>query len=240
MEGKPSLAFCCSKRHAHRVSESFKKQRIPAAVYLSDTNSIERKSRIKDLESGDLKVLCVVDVMNEGADIPYIECLLFLRPTESKRIFYQQLGRGLRRFVGKSHCTVIDFIGNFKNAFRIPEYQSLFPSTEEEFALDYSRLYSFKQMYKLPLGCEVHFDEQVIELFADQILDPKHATRYNIGLILKHQYIKLARRLRYVPNWKDVIRHSLFAELYKLVFGSWRKFEKLMNEDDIFIKVLRL
>jgi superfamily II DNA or RNA helicase len=58
----------------------------------------------------------VVDVLNEGADFPGVECLLFLRPTESKRIFVQQLGRGLRRSVGKSHCVVIDFISNFKNA----------------------------------------------------------------------------------------------------------------------------
>ena len=70
--------------------------------------------------------------MNEGIDLPFIECLLFLRPTESKRIFYQQLGRGLRRYVGKSHCVVIDFIGNFKNAYKLVEYQPLLPHSTDE------------------------------------------------------------------------------------------------------------
>ena len=74
-----------------------------------------------NLGLGIVKVLCVVDVLNEGVDLPFVECLLFLRPTESKRIFFQQLGRGLRRYVGKEHCVVIDFIGNFKNAYHAVE-----------------------------------------------------------------------------------------------------------------------
>ena len=72
----------------------------------------------------------VVDVLNEGADFPFIQTLLFLRPTESARIFHQQLGRGLRKYVGKLHCTVIDFIGNFKNAYKVMEYHGLLPYAE--------------------------------------------------------------------------------------------------------------
>ena len=70
-------------------------------------------------------------MLNEGADFPFVECLFFLRPTESQRVFYQQLGRGLRKYVGKSHCIIIDFIGNFKNAYKLVEYQGLQPFKEE-------------------------------------------------------------------------------------------------------------
>ena len=107
---KPTLAFCCSHRHARRVAKSFSTAGIRARPYMSTTTRAERQKLIEHLQDGDVKLLCVVDVVNEGADLPFIECLLFLRPTESKRIFYQQLGRGLRRYVGKSHCLVIDFI----------------------------------------------------------------------------------------------------------------------------------
>jgi superfamily II DNA or RNA helicase len=120
---KITIAFCCSHKHAKWVAQAFRQSGITAEVYLSSTSSSRRVELTDKLRSGSIRVLCVVDVLNEGADLPFIECLLFLRPTESKRIFYQQLGRGLRRYVGKSHCTVIDFIGNFKNAYLIPEYQ---------------------------------------------------------------------------------------------------------------------
>ena len=117
-------------------------------------------------------VLCVVDVLNEGADLPFAECLLFLRPTESKRIFYQQLGRGLRKYVGKSHCIVIDFIGNFKNAHKIIEYQGLLPFAEDQDSGTFGSAKTRKEVLNLPLGCEVHFDDKVIEAFANQTFDP--------------------------------------------------------------------
>jgi superfamily II DNA or RNA helicase len=122
---KPTIAFCCSHLHAERVAESFNDEGIPANTYISATTISDRRETQRRFRTGDLRILCTVDVLNEGADFPYIECLLFLRPTESARVFYQQLGRGLRRYVGKSHCIVIDFIGNFQNAYKIVEYQAL-------------------------------------------------------------------------------------------------------------------
>src|SRR5437870_9582308 len=123
---------------------------------------------------GETKVLCVVDVLNEGADFPYLECLLFLRPTESKRIFLQQLGRGLRRYVGKSHCVVIDFIGNFLNAFRLPEFHGLQPLEDDEPPSTFGRFQTVKELFNLAVGCEVHLDSKVIDVFASQVLDPRY------------------------------------------------------------------
>jgi superfamily II DNA or RNA helicase len=232
-EEKPTLAFCCSHRHAKRVSEAFNEAGIAADFYVSSTKIADRKALAGRFQSGDLKILCVVDVMNEGIDLPFVECLLFLRPTESKRIFYQQLGRGLRKYVGKSHCVVIDFIGNFKNAFRLVEYQSLLPHITDKPMATAAAIGNSKQILNLPLGCEVHFDDRVIDIFARQALDPRYATRHNIGKILVYQYLRLGARLGRNPTKRDVDRNLLLAsELYILMFGSWQNFERIMGVDE--------
>jgi superfamily II DNA or RNA helicase len=229
-EEKPTLAFCCSHRHAKRVSEAFNEAGIAAEYYVSSTTFAARKELVGRFQSGDLKVLCVVDVMNEGIDLPFVESLLFLRPTESKRIFYQQLGRGLRKYVGKSHCVVIDFIGNFKNALKLVEYQSLLPHITDEPMWASTKIGNSKQILNLPLGCKVHFDDRVIDIFARQALDPRYATRHNIGKILIYQYMRLGGWLGRNPTKKDVDRNLLLAsDLYILMFGSWQNFERIMG-----------
>lgn len=229
-EGKPTIAFCCSHKHANRVAASFRGANIPAEVYLSTTPLTTRQNLTARLMTCDLNVLCTVDVLNEGADLPFLECLLFLRPTESKRIFFQQLGRGLRKYVGKSHCIVVDFIGNFQNAYRIVEYHGLSPYEDEQPTTGVQYTTSVKELLNLPLGCEVHFDEKVIDVFAQQTLTPRYATRHNIGRILLYQYKRLKRHLGRKPTKKDVDRscllHSLF---YRDVFGSWKKFEEIVS-----------
>jgi superfamily II DNA or RNA helicase len=232
-ERKPTVAFCCSIHHAERVAASFREAGIPAIAYTSETAFDQRQHSLNQFKSGDVSVLCVVDVLNEGADLPFVECLLFLRPTESQRIFFQQLGRGLRRYVGKTHCTVIDFIGNFKNAYRIVEYQDLLPQGEiEPPNLPTHRNY-FKNVLNLPLSCQVTFDDRVIELFYDQTLDSSFITSHNIRRILVLQYDRLARRLLHPPTKKDIDRNCVIgSDIYAMCFGSWKKFEEtLVNEN---------
>ncbi len=229
-EGKPTIAFCCSHRHAERVAESFQSAGIPAATYLAHTSQEDRLEIRTQLQHGDLRVLCAVDILNEGIDLPFVECLLFLRPTESKRVFFQQFGRGLRRFVGKDICVVIDFIGNFKNAHTIVEYLGLEPYEHEENTRGLTRGSSAKDVLNLPIGCEVEFDERVIDIFGDQTLNPRFATRHNIARILIHQYTRLERRLGRKPRKIDIDRSYLIhSGFYKMVFGSWREFERHME-----------
>ena len=206
------------------MSTNFCDADVPAAVYLGSTPIAERQDLTEKLQSGDLQVLCVVDVLNEGADFPFVQTLLFLRPTESVRIFHQQLGRGLRRAVGKSHCTVIDFIGNFKNAYKLMEYHGLLPYAEGQAGVPGKTL-TPKAVLNLPLGCRVHFDTRVVDLFAQQTLSPANATRHNIGRILTYQYARLETRLGRFPTRKEV-DHNLWlgSDLYELVFGSWSAF----------------
>jgi superfamily II DNA or RNA helicase len=225
---KPTLAFCCTQRHAVRAAANFRDAGIPAEVYLGTTAHDERQRIVDSFEAGDTKVVCVVDVLNEGADFPFVECLLFLRPTESKRIFLQQLGRGLRRFVGKAHCTVIDFIGNFRNAYRIVEYHGLLPYADETESGVSGPPRSAKELLNLPIGCEVHFDDRVIDIFAQQTLSPRYATRHTIGRILLYQYQRLARLLGRTPTKRDVDHNCLLhSDFYKDVFGSWKAFETI-------------
>jgi len=226
-EDKSTIAFCCSHEHAKRAAEAFNRAGVRSEVYISSTSSGERMRLLQNLANGRVKILCAVDVLNEGADIPFVECLLFLRPTESKRIFYQQLGRGLRMFAGKGHCTVIDFIGNFKNAYKIVEYHTL-NSTEEDVLPDFRGARSMKEVLNLPLKCEVHFDQKVIDVFSSQALDPRNATRHSIGRILLYEYERLEQSLGHRPSRVEVNRYSILgSSFYGHVFRSWANFEQL-------------
>jgi superfamily II DNA or RNA helicase len=230
-EDMATLAFCCSHQHAQRMASAFNAAGIPAAEYLSTTSLEKRAALIKKFQYGEIKILCAVDVLNEGVDIPFVECLLFLRPTESKRIFFQQLGRGLRRSPGKDKVIVLDFIGNFHNAYRIVEYLGLQP--EETLVFEtLGRLKTTKQVINLPLGCQVLFDDRVIDVFANQILDPKRATRHNIAQILIYLYIRTSQRLGHWASLKEINRmQTLHSDFYKLVFGNWESFQELMKND---------
>lgn len=227
---KPTIAFCCSHEHARKVAAEFSSQGVAAAPYLSTTSLPARQALIEKLRVGKLKVLCVVDVLNEGADMPFVECLLFVRPTESKRIFLQQLGRGLRRYVGKSHCTVIDFIGNFRNAHNVVEYHGLRPEESDTRNPSLSQPRTARDVLDLPLGCKVSFEDKVLDIFAQQTLDPRNARRDNIGRIMIYQYERLSRRLGRDASPKDVDRNLMLnANFYKMVFGSWKRFMDLIQ-----------
>ena len=229
----PTLAFCCSHTHALRIKESFRERGIPSEVYLSETSQEERLLILDRFRIGNIKVLCVVDVLNEGVDLPFVECLLFLRPTESKRIFFQQLGRGLRRYYGKSACIIIDFIGNFKNAYKILEYQGLEPE-ESEIVDSLTTTHStIKEILNLPIGCTVDFDERVIGIFGDQTQNLAFATRHNIARLLVYQYERLAIKLGHYPSKKEVDRSLIVgSRFYAMVFGSWDAFiQKAINAE---------
>jgi superfamily II DNA or RNA helicase len=229
-DGKSTLAFCCSHRHAETMVAEFSTQGIKAATYLSTTPISVRHGLIERLRSGDIKVLCVVDVLNEGADVPFVECLLFVRPTESKRIFLQQLGRGLRRYVGKSHCVVIDFIGNFRNAYKLVEYHGLRPEESDPRNPSLAQPRTAREILDIPIGCRVNFEDRVLDIFARQTLDPKNATRDNIGRIMIYQYERLCRRLGRDATSKDVDKNLMLnSTFYKQVFGSWKRFQDLIH-----------
>lgn len=105
-----ALGFCCSRKHATFMAEGFESVGLKAAVLTGDSSLEQRRSTLVDLEQGRIQYLFSVDLFNEGLDIPALDTVLFLRPTESLTIFLQQLGRGLRYSPGKEVLTVLDFV----------------------------------------------------------------------------------------------------------------------------------
>ena len=122
---KRALGFCSTREHAEEMAMEFSKREIPsAAVYSGAPGAYaeERNAAIEKLKSGEIRVIFSVDMFNEGVDIPSVDMVLFLRPTESPVVFLQQLGRGLRRSAGKEYLTVLDFIGNYEKAGNVRRF----------------------------------------------------------------------------------------------------------------------
>ncbi len=113
--GGRTLAFCVSIRHADYMAAYFGKRGVPSVSLHSKSEPGLRERAVERLESGDLKVLFTVDLFNEGVDVPTIDTVLMLRPTESPVLFLQQLGRGLRVSDDKAHLEVVDFVGNHRS-----------------------------------------------------------------------------------------------------------------------------
>lgn len=158
------LAFCVSREHARYMAEKFLLKGVRSAV-LTSANSNEREQLRNQLKNGDINVLFVVDIFNEGVDIPEIDTVVFLRPTESLTVFLQQLGRGLRFAEGKECLTVLDFVGNAR-----PEYDfgarfrglvgKSHTSIAEEIENDFPHL---------PLGCSIVLHGQAKDIILNNI-----------------------------------------------------------------------
>ncbi|MGB8020535.1 MAG: DUF3427 domain-containing protein [Candidatus Nanopelagicales bacterium] len=113
-----AMGFCVSVSHAQFMAERFSRAGIPSVAVWGDSPEHERRRALTDLRAGRVRAVFSVDLFNEGVDIPHIDTLIMLRPTESATLFLQQLGRGLRRTEGKPVCTVLDFISQHRKEFR--------------------------------------------------------------------------------------------------------------------------
>lgn len=123
MESFKALGFCVSINHANFMANSFNEVGIPSISLHSNSNQDERNKAKSKLQKGDINCIFTVDLFNEGVDIPDIDTVLFLRPTESLTVFIQQLGRGLRLSEDKEALTVLDFVGqahtNYDFSFKL-------------------------------------------------------------------------------------------------------------------------
>jgi superfamily II DNA or RNA helicase/HKD family nuclease len=160
------IAFCASISHAEAVCERFVKMNYKARVLTGLTDSSVRRRAQDDLNSGQLQLLCVVDLYNEGVDIPNVNTVFFFRPTESSTVFLQQLGRGLRRAPTKSELVVFDLTGRQHLDFRFDQrLRALLGHTPME-------LRNFVEDNgngRLPAGCHFHFDEIARTAVLDQL-----------------------------------------------------------------------
>jgi superfamily II DNA or RNA helicase/HKD family nuclease len=113
-----ALGFCVTVGHARFMAEYFSQHGLQAVAVSSETINPEREAALRRLAGGEINVVFSVDLFNEGVDVPAVDTLLMLRPTESPTLFLQQLGRGLRRYHDKTLCTVLDFVGHHHREFR--------------------------------------------------------------------------------------------------------------------------
>ena len=116
-----AIGFCVSVDHAKYMTEVFNRAGVPSECVVGETDSDAREKALLNLRSGATKVIFARDIFNEGVDVPDVNTLLMLRPTESATIFLQQLGRGLRRTPNKNCLTVLDFVGNQNKSFRFDQ-----------------------------------------------------------------------------------------------------------------------
>lgn len=158
-----TLAFCCSQYHADFMSTFFAERGFDAASVHSGPSSDSREDALADLEAGDIRIIFSVDLFNEGIDVPEIDCVLMLRPTESSVVFFQQLGRGLRKAVNKSHLDVLDLVGNhhsFLSKVRFLVQLSGSPTAKVKDVLDDLG----NGTLELPAGCSINFETEALEI----------------------------------------------------------------------------
>ena len=149
-----ALGFCVSKDHALFMARVFTDHGIAAAAITSDTPDAERHRSLGALERGELRVVFSVDIFNEGVDVPSVDTLVMLRPTESPTLFLQQLGRGLRRHPGKAMCTVLDFVGHHRKEFRFDrKLRALLGGTRKDVEQQVEQRFPY-----LPAGCHMELD----------------------------------------------------------------------------------
>ena len=151
-----ALGFCVSVKHAEFMARFFSDRGIPALAVSAETPRQERAEALQRLRAGEVKVLFARDLFNEGVDVPSVNTVLFLRPTESATVFLQQLGRGLRHEEGKSCLTVLDFIGNAHRKFRFDErFRAILGGTRIAVRDAVEQGFPF-----LPAGCDIKLDRE--------------------------------------------------------------------------------
>ena len=200
-EAVKGLIFCSRKDEARELSAKLNKRELFGKTLRTKTlvgeNSIaERDAVISELEEGKLDYIITVDVFNEGIDIPSVNQIVMLRGTQSNIIFTQQLGRGLRKAVGKDHLRVIDFIGNYKNNYLIPI--ALFGDSSRSKT-------NIKEKVvdpPVPNGSSVNFDE----IARERILSSINTASLDTIAEFKKDIQLLEYRLNAVPKLMDFAR----------------------------------
>lgn len=215
-----TLGFCISKRHADFMAEVFSRAGYKAAAVYSDS-TLRRHEALSQLEAGQLDALFSVDLFNEGTDLPAIDTVLMLRPTESKILFLQQLGRGLRLHKDKQQLVVIDFIGNHKSFLTKPvalhNAHSVRQVTEQ----------IQKEELILPDGCFANYDPEVLDFLG------RMARKLKASMVDEYQSLKSI--LGYRPTATEFYHFLAETETdfnkVRSQSGSW--FELVSHEKDL-------
>ena len=226
-----ALCFCTDKRHANFMADMFNEVGLKAKALTSDTNENDRKDLNKALSDGVINYLFVVDIFNEGVDIPEIDTTLFLRPTESLTVFLQQLGRGLRLAPGKDYLTVLDFVAQANSSYDYASrFRSLLMRTDKPVKQQIENGFTF-----LPNGCSIYMEEKAKK----NILENIKGAIYNIKRLVQ----ELAQ-YDYVPTLSEFLNNN--GQDVRLIYrgnnNCWTSLKRAAGKckyaDDAFTKLL--
>ncbi len=184
-----ALGFCVSVDHARFMAQRFTEAGIPALAVSGETSPDERRAALAALRAREVNVLFAVDLFNEGLDIPDVDTLLLLRPTQSATVFLQQLGRGLRRTQDKPVLTVLDLIGQQRPEFRFDlRYRALTGTSRSGLERQLEQGFAY-----LPSGCELVLDAVAQRTVLDNIRRQLRLSRKElVGEVRSHGDLDLA------------------------------------------------
>lgn len=215
-----ALAFCKTVSHAKMMAEAL--EPFYKTAYLTGKNDTgERVRAYEDLQSdreGTLEVLCAVDILNEGVDIPGVNMVLFLRPTESSTIFIQQLGRGLRKYDNKDYIPVVDFIGN--NYKRSAQIALALGGLAQKFVMEKRLLVALVRDDFKPLGLEQYGVEINIDsLSKEEILNYVENENFYSLKYMKQDYNNFKKYINSptYPKHMDYLNSDSAPDLLKFM-----------------------
>ena len=237
-----AVAFCTNIAHCSLMANELAMRGYSTVALTGENNTGERIKAFNDLqdETNDLEIICTVDILNEGVDIPAINTVLFLRPTESSTIFLQQLGRGLRKYQNKQYLTVLDFIGNdYSRSVQIAlALGTLGKTTYTEKAYLKNLIESDYKTLNIP-GVEIHIDElskKEIVKFIDQ-------ENFNKKTFLKKDYENFKKYLNKdsIPTHMDYLESEIAPDLNRFIkskiggkrIRSYYEFLTMIGEENL-------
>ena len=237
------LIFCSRKDEAKELSKKFNERGLRTEVLTGEDTQERRESviaRLTNDEDGEdqLDYIFTVDIFNEGVDIPEINQVIMLRPTQSPVVFIQQLGRGLRKYEGKEYVVILDFIGNYMNNFMIP----IALSGDRSYNKDAMRRYIREGARVIPGSSTIHFDE----ISKKRIYASIDTARTNDMKLLRESYKTLKYKLGRIPTIGDFKKFGS-VDVTKIFekCGSYHNFLKkyeteyhvhLTNQEEIIIE----
>ncbi|HWQ89045.1 MAG TPA: DUF3427 domain-containing protein, partial [Desulfitobacteriaceae bacterium] len=183
------IGFCLSKKHAEFMALCFNEAGIPSEYLISESGEEIRNNVKYRLINKDINFVFVVDLYNEGIDIPEVNTVLFLRPTESLTIFVQQLGRGLRLCTGKEALTVLDFVGQAHQNYSFAErFKALLAKTRKPLEQEIKTGFA-----NVPRGCSIQLEKQAQEYILENI---RNAINNKRNLLNKlHDFLDVGSKL---------------------------------------------
>ena len=240
------LIFCSSKKEAKKLSNIFNNRGYKTVALTGEDSQEVREDAIKRLEQDEidnsLDYIFTVDIFNEGVDIPSINQIVMLRPTQSAIIFVQQLGRGLRKSKFKEYVVIIDFVGSYNNNFLIP----IALSGDRTFNKDNIRRYVLESSKVIP-GCStINFDE----ISKKRIFQSIDSANFNDIRMIKQEYRELKQKIGKIPTLMDFDKYNAIDPLrffenknLKSYYGFLNKYEseytiELNSIEKLFIEFI--